>query len=101
MLDVFHPKVNTLFHVSIANDFVDNDTDGAFGDVVDNAGPPASNKSLNQCSCRMKKGHKPMVILVRHPFLLCGIRFDIDNVSYAVSREVGRQFDGAMLCCSG
>jgi hypothetical protein len=39
-----------------------------------------------------------MVIFVGHTLLLCSICLDIDNVSYTVADEVGRQFDGTMLC---
>ena len=54
--------------------------------------------SLLVVECEIDICDEPVVVFVGHTLLLCGISLDIDDVSYAVVDEVGRQFDGAMIC---
>lgn len=65
MSNVLDADVYTLLDVSVADDLVDNDADGRFGDVVYDA-------------CLS------VVDFVRHAFLDCTIGFDIDDVSNSV-----------------
>ena len=59
MLDA---DIDSLFDVSVTNSFVDYDTDGGFGHVVDDSG-------------------FAVVDFVGHAFLDRAVGFDVDNVS--------------------
>ena len=70
--------IHALLNVSVADLLVENDADGGFRDVVDDAG-------------------LAVVDLVGHAFLLRAVVLDVDDVSDAVGFHVCRQGDHAFL----
>ena len=96
--DVLDPDVYALLDVPVADNLVNDDTDGVGGYVVDNtsaAARRAEHKSGGYKHIAIED--LPMVVLVGHALLLGSISLDVDNVTDPVSSEVGRQLDGAML----
>jgi len=76
--DVLDTDVNTLLHVAVAHDLVDDDSDGVGGDVVDDACPT-------------------VVVFVGHTPLLRSISLDIDDITNAEGDQVRRHLDHAGL----
>lgn len=76
--DVFHPDVNSLFDVAVADNFVDDNTDSTGSNVVDDTGAT-------------------MVEFVGHALLLSSISFNVNDIANTVVDKVGRQLYGAML----
>jgi hypothetical protein len=94
---MLNTKVDTLFEVTIAYDFVDDDTDGTFCHIVDDArstvvGHKDETRHLSKWNL-----DSPVVVLVRHTLLLGGIGFNINDVAYTVGDKERRQFNGAMF----
>lgn len=50
VLDVLDPEVHPLLDITVANDLVDNDTNGTRGDIVDDAG-----STVAMCKLRVVK----------------------------------------------
>jgi len=75
---VFYAEVHALFDVAIADDLVDDDTDGMRGDVVHDSSPS-------------------VVELVGHALLLRGVCLDVDNISDTIRNKECRNFDVAMF----
>jgi len=76
--NVLDTDVNTLLHVAVAHDLVDDDSDGVGGDVVDDACPT-------------------VVVFVGHTPLLRSISLDIDDIANAEGDQVRRHLDHAGL----
>ncbi len=96
--DVLDPDVDPLLDVTVADNLVNDDTDGVGSHVVDDTGAAA--RTMVHWSGKHKRAdieHLPMVVLMGHALLLSGIGLDVDDVTNAVGSEVGRQLDGAML----
>lgn len=97
--DVLDAEVDTLLDVPVANDLVDDNTNGVWCHVVDDAGSSAISalrQKIQQEYVCMKLD-EPVVVFVRHTLLLGGVSLDIDDITNAVVDEVCRQFDGAVL----
>jgi len=75
---VLHTDVNSLFDESVSNTLVDDHTNGAGCNVVDNSS-------------------SAVVEFMGHALLLSGIGFDVHIVSNPVRNKEGRQFDGAVF----
>ena len=97
--DVLDAEVDTLLHVPVADDLVDDDTDGVWCHVVDNAGSSTMAVRLKHPTKNETSG--PMVVFMGHTLLLSGVGLDVDDVADAVVDEVCRQFNGAVLWCVG
>ena len=78
VLDVFNSEVDTLLHVSVSNDLVNDDTNRGRGNVVNDTG-------------------STVVVLVRHTLLLSGVGLDVDDISNSVDLQVGRQGDHTLV----
>ena len=77
-LDVLDADGDALFHVAVANALVDNEAEGAGGDVVDN-------------------GSASVVELVGHALVDGAVGLDVDQVTDLVGDHVGRQLGRAVL----
>lgn len=75
---MLNAEVDTLLEVSVANDLLDNDTNGGLGNVVDNTG-------------------LTVVELVRHTLLDRTVGLDVNDITNLVNLQVGRKRDGTML----
>ena len=70
VFDMFNSQVNSLFNVSVTDNLVDNNTNGRFGDVVNNTG-------------------FTVVVFVWHTFLDRTVGFDVNDITDLVSLQVG------------
>jgi hypothetical protein len=73
MSNMFHPYIYTLLDVTIANNFVDDDTDSPWSNIVNDTSTT-------------------MVVLVGHAFLLSRICLDVNNVANTVVDEISGKF---------
>jgi len=76
--DMFDADVDALLEVSVTDWLVEDDTDGRFGDVVDDA-------------------RLSVVVLVRHALLYGTVADHVDDVSDSVLLEIDRHVDAAGL----
>jgi len=74
VMDVFGTDVDSLLEISVADLLVDDDTDGALGDVVDDTG-------------------LAVIDLVWHTLLLSTVHSNVDNISNLVLLKEGREGD--------
>ena len=93
---MLNTDVDTFLNVAVSNDFVDDDTDGMWGNVVNDTSSSVTmyikyrTSSIIACNA-------PMVVFVGHATLHGRVGLDVDDVSYAVVDEVCRESDAAML----
>lgn len=93
---MLNADVNTFFDVSVADNLVDDDTNGMRGYVVNDTSASACRK--NEIAIFLIIADSaPVVVFVRHTPLHGRVSLDVDNVSYAVVDEVCRESDTAML----
>jgi hypothetical protein len=98
VLDVLNTKVDTLLDVSVANNLVDDNTDGMWCHVVDDASSPVQiTIQIKSQKIQELRRDRPMVEFVGHALLLGGVSFDVDDVTNVVVDEVRRHFNGAMV----
>ena len=71
---MLNTEVDTLLHVSVSDNLVNDNSDGRRSNVVDDTGTT-------------------VVVLVRHTLLLSGVGLDVDDISDLVDLEVGRERD--------
>lgn len=91
-------EVDTLLDVAVPDDLVHDHTDGVGSDVVHDTGPPMA--YMHVCQHRQRdqaETDEPMVVLVGHALLLCGVGLDIYDVTDTVVEQIGRHFDWAMF----
>ena len=95
MTNMLKTEVNTFLYVTISDDFMNDDADSRWGDVVYDSGTSSDHdQRLN-----LLDNHKntPMVIFVGHALLLSSVCFDINDISYMVVDEESRQLNGSMF----
>ena len=100
MADVLDADVDALLDVAVADDFVEDDADGAGGHVVDYAGFAVVDfvgLSLREVLVWVGVGVVTGVLWPYHALLDCAIRYDVDDVADLVFSEVGGEFDVALL----
>jgi len=73
MVDMLYAEVDALLDVAVADDLVYNHTHSRKADVVYNSS-------------------SPVVVFVGHALLLRRIGLDVDDISYSVVYEEGREF---------
>ena len=95
--DVLDAEVDTLLDVPVADDLVDDDTDGVWCHVVNDASSSAVSDKNSSRGMHETETDAPVVEFVGHTLLLGGVGLDVDNVADAVVDEVCRQFNGAVL----
>lgn len=78
MINVLNAQINTLFHVTMPDALMDDDTDGMRGHVVDDTSAS-------------------MVKLVWHTTMDSRVGLDVNNVANLVGLHVGGKFDGSMF----
>lgn len=78
VLDVLNSDAESLLHVSVSDNLVDNDTNSRLGHVVNNTG-------------------LTLVVFVRHTLVDRTIGLDVNNVSYLVDLQVSRKWDSSMF----
>ncbi len=78
VLNVFNTDIDTLFHITVSDLLVEDDTDGGLGDVVDDT-------SL------------ALVVLVRHTLLDGTVDIDVDDITNTVGDHVSGELGWTMF----
>jgi hypothetical protein len=98
VLDVLDADVDALLNVAAVDDLVRDHTDGAGGNVVDDAGLAVVDwrlEGVNHRACGRR-----LLTLVGHALLLRSVGDDVDNVSDLEDAEVGREVGSTVLWLS-
>lgn len=107
---MLNADVHPLFDVAVADDLLDNNTDGIWCHVVDNTSssarrnrPPTEKNIIVLVNMHpVRKFDRdmcaPVVVFVGHTLLLSRIGLNINDIADTVGDEVRRQLDGTMLC---
>lgn len=99
--DVLNAEVDTLLDITVLDLLVDNDTDGALGDIVDDTSLSVVDlvwhTTQGQHFCFARHDHPSQCIPQKsqcHSPLLDGtVGLDVDDISNLVLSQVGRQLD--------
>jgi len=75
---VLHTDVDPLLDIAVADNFIDDNTDCPWCNVVDNSGAA-------------------MVIFVGHTLLLSGVRLDINYIANTIVNKISRELYRAMF----
>ena len=93
MLDSY---VDSLLDISISDSFVDYDTNGALGDIVDYSGLAVVDFVRHSMACQ-SSFRMQLLKMVSIPLLNSSIGLDVDDISNFVLPQVCRKLDHPLL----